>query len=112
MSQMLQHFLGLPDKLRLALQEESQVEEGRMISDHLQVFSIRLKYSLAHGVHQGQGSDPHRAQQRLAAEELLREELLARGYYASAASKEEVAVRDCIKRQEQKDLRIDQLAIL
>jgi len=107
----LRKYLGEMFK-ELANQKESKVEEGHLRPDHVHILiSIPPKYSVAQVVGFIKGKSAihiartygHRKRN------FAGENFWARGYYVSTVGKDEDAVREYIKKQENEDRRIDQM---
>jgi putative transposase len=101
------------DVLReLALQRESKIWEGPLRGDHIHMLvSIPPKYAVSQvvgyikgktAIHNARTYGGHRAN-------FTGQNFWARGYFASTVGADEAAVRSSISRQEQNDLRIDQM---
>ena len=97
----------------LAQQRESEIEEGHLMSDHVHLLiSIPPKYSVAQvmGFIKGK-SAIHIARNFLGRHNVRGHNFWARGYYVSTVGRDEQAVREYIRRQEEEDLRLDQLEL-
>src|ERR1700758_2842878 len=97
---------------KLALQKESRVEEGHLMTDHVHMMiSIPPKYSVSQVVGFIKGkSETHMA--RTYGERkrnFVGQHFGARGYFVSTVGRDETAIREYIKNQEQEDKRLDQL---
>lgn len=100
---------------QLALQRESRVEEGHLMPDHVHMMlSIPPKYAVSQVVGYIKGKSAiHLA--RVYGERkrnFVGQHFWARGYFVSTVGRDEWAVRDYIRNQEQEDGRLDQLSLL
>jgi putative transposase len=109
----LRKYLG-PVLRELAQQRECTVEEGHLQLDHVHVLlSIPPKYAVAQvlGFIKGK-SAIHIARTYLGRRQnFTGQHFWARGYYVSTVGRDEVAIREYIKKQEAEDQRLDQLEI-
>ena len=107
----IRRYLG--DVLReLALQRESKILEGHLRGDHIHMLvSIPPKYAVSQvvgymkgktAIHIARTYGGHRAN-------FTGQNFWARGHFASTVGADEAAIRTYISRQEQNDLRIDQM---
>ncbi len=109
----LRKYLGQVFK-ELARSRESKVLEGHMMSDHVPVLiSIPPKYSVAQvigfikvksAIHIARNYLGHRRN-------FTGQQFWARGYHVSTVGRDENAVREYIKSQEQEERRLDQLSL-
>ena len=98
----------------LAGQQESRVEEGHLMGDHVHMLlSIPPKYSVAHVVGFIKGKSAiHIARTYVGRRKnLTGQSFWARGYFVSTVGRDEKAVREYIKKQEAEDQRLDQLSM-
>src|SRR6202161_2323726 len=100
---------------RLALQKESEVEEGHLMPDHVHMLlSIPPKYAVSQVVGYIKGKSAiHVA--RVYGESrrnFVGQSFWARGYFVSTVGRDEAVIRDYIKNQEQEDKRLEQLSLL
>lgn len=98
----------------LARQKESSVVEGHLMADHVHMFvSIPPKYAVAQVVGYIKGKSAIHIARTYGGRKrnFVGEHFWARGYYVSTAGKDEKAVREYIKRQEEEERRLDQLSI-
>jgi putative transposase len=109
----LRKYLGQVFK-DLARHRESEVLEGHMMPDHVHMLlSIPPKYSVAQVV----GYIKDKSAIRVARNYLGKRKSFtgahfwARGYHVSTVGRDERALRDYIRHQEQEDRRIDQLQL-
>jgi len=109
----LRKYLG-PVLRELAQQRECTVEEGHLQLDHVHMLvSIPPKYAVAQvlGFIKGK-SAIHIARTYLGRRQnFTGQHFWARGYYVSTVGRNEVAIREYIKKQEAEDQRLDQLEI-
>ena len=107
----LRRYLG--DVFRkLALQKESRVEEGHLLSDHVHMLlAIPPKYAVAQVIGYIKGKSAiHLA--RVYGERkrnFVGQHFWARGYFVSTVGRDEAVIREYIRRQEQEDTRLDQM---
>jgi putative transposase len=97
---------------RLARQKESEIEEGRMMADHVHMMiSIPPKYSVAQVIGFIKGKSAiyiarHFGERR---RNFVGHHFWARGYFVSTVGRDEAVIRRYISRQEVEDQRQDQL---
>ena len=99
---------------RLAAQKESRVEEGHLMPDHVHMLlSIPPKYSVSQVVGFIKGKSAiHLA--RVYGERkrnYVGQHFWARGYFVSTVGRDEVVIREYIRKQEKEDQRLDQLGL-
>jgi putative transposase len=99
---------------RLAMQKESRIEEGHLMSDHVHMMiAIPPKYAVSQVVGFIKGKSAiHLA--RVYGERkrnFVGQHFWARGYYVSTVGRDEAVIRAYIRRQEHEDERLDQLKI-
>jgi putative transposase len=97
---------------RLATQKESRIEEGHLMPDHVHMMiSIPPKYAVSQVVGYIKGKSAiHLA--RVYGERkrsFVGQHFWARGYYVSTVGRDEQAIREYIKNQEQEDMRLEQM---
>jgi REP-associated tyrosine transposase len=97
---------------RLATQKESRIEEGHLMPDHVHMMiSIPPKYAVSQVVGYIKGKSAiHLA--RVYGERkrsFVGQHSWARGYYVSTVGRDEQAIREYIKNQEQEDMRLEQM---
>ena len=107
----LRRYLGelLKD---LAAQKECKILEGHLVSDHVHILiSIPPKYSVSQAVGFIKGKSAIAIARNYMGrrKNFTRQSFWARGYYVSTVGKDEEAVREYIKHQEEEDRRIEQL---
>src|ERR1700731_657507 len=97
---------------KLAMQKESRIEEGHLMSDHVHMMiSIPPKYAVSqvHRVHQGQERDPPGAGVWGNRRNFVGQSFWARGYFVSTVGRDEEVIRNYIRNQEQEDQRLEQM---
>jgi putative transposase len=99
---------------QLALQKESRIEEGHLLSDHVHMLiAIPPKYAVAQVVGLIKGKSAiHLA--RVYGERkrnFVGQHFWARGYFVSTVGRDEQIIREYIQKQEQEDARLDQLGL-
>lgn len=97
---------------RLAEQKESRIEEGHLMADHVHMMiSIPPKYAVAQVVGFIKGKSAiHVA--RVYGERkrsFVGANFWARGYFVSTVGRDEVSIREYIRKQEEEDKRVDQM---
>ena len=95
---------------RLAQQKESRIEEGHLLSDHVHMLiAIPPKHAVAQVVGFIKGKSAiHLA--RVYGERkrnFVGQHFWARGYFVSTVGRDEVVIREYIRKQEQEDKRLD-----
>jgi putative transposase len=99
----------------LAMQKESRVVEGHLMSDHIRVLvSIPPKYSVAQVVGFIKGKSAIHIARTFGGRKsnFTGQHFWARGYFVSTVGRDETVIREYIKKQEQEDRRLDQLNML
>jgi len=109
----LRRYLGelLKD---LAAQKECKILEGHLVSDHVHILiSIPPKYSVSQAVGFIKGKSAIAIARNYMGrrKNFTGQSFWARGYYVSTVGKDEEAVREYIKHQEEEDRRIEQLSL-
>jgi putative transposase len=97
---------------RLAGQKESRIEEGHLMPDHVHMMiSIPPKYAVSQVVGYIKGKSAiHLA--RVYGERkrnFVGQHFWARGYFVSTVGRDEAAIREYIRNQEDEDRRLDQM---
>jgi putative transposase len=97
---------------KLAMQKESRIEEGHLMTDHVHMMiSIPPKYAVSQVIGFIKGKSAiHLA--RVYGEKkrnFVGQHFWARGYFVSTVGRDEAVIREYIKRQEQEDNRLDQM---
>jgi len=98
----------------LARQKESKVVEGHLMLDHVHMLvSIPPKYAVAQVVGFLKGKSAiHIARTFMGRDRnFTGQHFWARGYFVSTIGKDEKAIKEYIKKQEEEDRRLDQLKI-
>ena len=98
----------------LASQKECKILEGHLVSDHVHILlSIPPKYSVSQvvGFIKGKSAIAIARNYMGRRKNFTGQSFWARGYYASTVGKDEEAVREYIKHQEEEDRRIEQLSL-
>jgi len=109
----LRRYLGEVFR-KLARQKESEVVEGHLMSDHVHMLiSVPPKYAVAQVVGFLKGKSAiHIARTFMGRERnFTGHHFWARGYFVSTIGKDEKAIKEYIKKQEEEDRRLDQLRI-
>jgi putative transposase len=99
---------------KLAEQKESRIEEGHLLSDHVHMLiAIPPKYAVSQVIGFIKGKSAiHLA--RVYGERkrnFVGQHFWARGYFVSTVGRDEAVIREYIAKQEQEDLRLDQLGL-
>ena len=96
----------------MAAQKECKILEGHLVSDHVHILiSIPPKYSVSQAVGFIKGKSAIAIARNYMGrrKNFTGQSFWARGYYVSTVGKDEAAVREYIKHQEEEDRRIEQL---
>ena len=99
---------------RLASQRESRIEEGHLMADHVHMMiSIPPKYSVAQVIGYIKGKSAiHIAREFVGRKRnFVGQSFWARGYFVSTVGRDEAVIREYIQRQEQEDIRQEQLEL-
>ena len=99
---------------KLARQKESEVVEGHLMVDHVHMLvSVPPKYAVAQVVGFMKGKSAiHIARTFMGRERnFTGHHFWARGYFVSTIGKDEKAIKEYVKKQEEEDRRLDQLRI-
>ena len=97
---------------KLALQKESRIEEGHLMLDHVHMMiSIPPKYAVSQVVGFIKGKSAIHLARTYGERKrnFAGQHFWARGYFVSTVGRDEAAIREYIKNQEQEDKRLDQL---
>jgi putative transposase len=97
---------------KLALQKECKIEQGHLMSDHVHMMiSIPPKYSVSQVVGFIKGKSAIHLARTYGERKrnFVGQHFWARGYFVSTVGRDEAAIREYIKNQEQEDKRLDQL---
>ena len=98
----------------LTEQKESRIEEGHLMVDHVHMLiSIPPKYAVANVVGFIKGKSAiHIARTFMERKRnFVGQHFWARGYFVSTVGRDEAAIRDEIRNQEQEDARLEQLSL-
>jgi putative transposase len=98
----------------LARQKESRIEEGHLLADHVHMLvSIPPKYAVSAviGYLKGKSAIHVARNYRGKKRNYAGQHFWARGFYVSTVGKDETAIREYIREQEEEDKRLDQLTI-
>ena len=107
----LRRYLGEVFR-KLAEQKESRIEEGHLLADHVHMLiSIPPKYAVSQVIGFIKGKSAiHLA--RVYSERrrtFTGQHFWARGYFVSTVGRDEAVIREYIRKQEQEDIRLDQM---
>ena len=97
---------------KLALQKESRIEQGHLMADHVHMMiSIPPKYAVSQVVGFIKGKSAIHLARTYGERKrnFVGQHFWARGYFVSTVDRDEAAIREYIKNQEQEDKRLDQL---
>ncbi len=99
---------------QLALQKEARIEEGHLLPDHVHMLiAIPPKHAVSQVVGFIKGKSAiHLA--RVYSERkrnFVGQHFWARGYFVSTAGRDEQVIREYIRKQEQEEVRLDQLGL-
>ena len=97
---------------KLALQKESRIEEGHLMLGHVHIMiSIPPKYAVSQVVGFIKGKSAIHLARTYGERKrnFVGQHFWARGYFVSTVGRDEAAIREYIKNQEQEDKRLDQL---
>src|SRR3974377_1575279 len=97
---------------KVALQKESKIEQGHLMSDHVHMMiSIPPKYSVSQVVDFIKGKSAIHLARTYGERKRISggQHFWERGYFVSTVGRDEAAIREYIKNQEQEDKRLDQL---
>ncbi len=98
----------------LAKQKEYEILEGHLMPDHVHMLiSIPPKYAVSQVVGFIKGKSAINIARNFQGRKknFIGHHFWARGYYASTVGKDEKAVREYIRKQEQEDKRLDQMEL-
>ena len=96
----------------LAQRKESQILEGHLVVDHVHMLiSIPPKYAVSNVIGYIKGKSAIHIARTVGGRQrnFTGEHFWARGYFVSTVGRDEKAIREYIQRQEQEDLRLDQM---
>ena len=97
---------------KLALQKESRIEQGHLMADHVHMMiSIPPKYAVSQvvGFIKGKSAIHLARTYGEGKRNFVGQHFGASGYFVSTVGRDEAAIREYIKNQEQEDKRLDQL---
>jgi putative transposase len=97
---------------KLALQKESRIEEGHLMLDHVHMMiSVPPKYAVSQviGFIKGKSAIHLARTYGERKRNFVGQHFWARGYFVSTVGRDEAAIREYIKKQEEEDKRLDQL---
>ena len=99
---------------QLAEHRESRVEEGHLMADHVHMLlSIPPKYGVSQVVGYMKGKSAIHLARTYAERKrnFVGQHFWARGYFVSTVGRDDAAIRDDIRNQEQGDARLEQLSL-
>ena len=99
---------------RLAIQRESRIEEGHLISDHVHMMiSIPPKYAVSQVIGYIKGKSAIHLARAYGERKrnFVGQNFWARGYFVSTVGRDEGLIREYIRNQEDEDKRLDQLKL-
>ena len=97
---------------KLAGQEESRIEEGHLLADHVHMLiAIPPKYAVSQviGFIKGKSAIHLARVYGERKQNFVGQHFWARGYFVSTVGRDETAIREYIRYQEQEDQRLDNL---
>jgi putative transposase len=100
---------------QLALQKESKIEEGHIMSDHVHMLiSIPPKYAVSHVMGYIKGKSAIQIARQFAGKQrnYVGHHFWARGFFVSTVGRDENTIRKYIQNQEKEDKRLDQLLLI
>ncbi len=100
---------------RLARQQESLIEEGHLMSDHVHMMiSIPPKYAVSQVVGFIKGKSAIAIARNYFGRQrnYVGQHFWARGYFVSTVGRDEQVIREYIRHQEKEDRRLDQLQLV
>ena len=99
---------------RLAVQKESRIEEGHLMSDHVHMMiAIPPKYAVSQVVGFIKGKSAIHLARSYAerSRNFVGQHFWARGYFVSTVGRDEEVIREYIRHQEEEDKRLDQMQL-
>ena len=95
---------------RLAEQMESKIEEGHLMSDNMMI-AIPLKYPVSQVIGYIKGKSTIYLARVYGEKKrnFVGQHFWARGYFVSTVGRDEVVIRECIRKLEHEDKRLDQM---
>jgi len=100
---------------RLAEQKESHIEEGHLLVDHVHMLiSIPPKYAVSSVIGYIKGKSAIHIYRVYGERKrnFVGQHFWARGYFVSTVGRDEDAIRNYIRHQEQEDKRLEQMELL
>ena len=97
---------------KLAMQKESRVEEGHLMPDRVHVMiSIPPKYAVSKVIGYIKGKSAIHLARAYGERKrnFTGQHFWARGYFVSTVGRDETVIRECIRKREAEDSRLDQL---
>ncbi len=97
---------------RLAVQKESEIEEGHLQPDHVHMMiSIPPKYAVSQVIGYIKGKSAIHLARAYAERKrnFVGQHFWARGFWVSTVGRDEKVIREYIRKQEEEDKRLDQL---
>jgi REP-associated tyrosine transposase len=110
----LRRYLGEVFR-RLAVQKESQIEEGHLMPDHVHMMiSIPPKYAVSQVVGYIKGKSAIHLARVYGARKrnFVGQHFWARGYFVSTVGRDEEVIRQYIRNQEREDERLEQMKLV
>ena len=99
---------------KLAIQKESRIEEGHLMPDHVHMMiAIPPKYAVSQVVGFIKGKSAIHLARTYAerSRNFVGQHFWARGYFVSTVGRDEEAIRQYIRHQEEEDKRLDQMQL-
>ena len=99
---------------KLAMQKESRIEEGHLMSDHVHMMiAIPPKHAVSQVVGYIKGKSAIHLARSYGERKrnFVGQHFWARGYFVSTVGREEAVIREYIRTQEEEDKRLDQLKL-
>ena len=99
---------------RLAVQKESRIEEGHLMSDHVHMMiAIPPKYAVSQVIGYIKGKSAIHLARTYGERKknFVGQHFGARGFFVSTVGREEEVIREYIRRQEEEDKRLDQMGL-
>jgi putative transposase len=110
----LRRYLGEVFR-RLAVQKESQIEEGHLMPDHVHMMiSIPPKYAVSQVIGYIKGKSAIHLARVYGARKrnFVGQHFWARGYFVSTVGRDEEVIRQYIRNQEREDERLEQMKLV
>jgi putative transposase len=99
---------------KLAAQKESRIEEGHLMPDHVHMMiAIPPKYAVSQvvGFIKGKSAIHLARSYGERSRNFVGQHFWARGYFVSTVGRDEEAIREYIRHQEEEDKRLDQMQL-